>query len=289
LGLRLLDRLLDRLVRAKVKARFGGRLKAMVSGGAPLNRDVGLFFTALGVRILQGYGQTEAAPVIACNPPGKVKIETVGPPVEGVEVKIADDGEILVRGPLLMNGYWNNPEATAEALRDGWLHTGDIGRLDADGYLLITDRKKDIIVISGGDNIAPQRVEGILALQPEIAQAIVYGDQHPHLVALIVADPAFAERWARGHGVPADAAALSQNPEFIKRIAKAVEAANLDLSVIERIKRFALAKAPFSIENGQLTPTLKLKRHAILAEYKAALEALYQEPRAPSARLRSKG
>ncbi len=275
LGPRLLDRVLDRLVRTKVRARFGGRLKAMVSGGAPLNHDVGLFFTALGVRVLQGYGQTEAAPVIACNPPGKVKLRTVGPPVEGVEVKIADDGEVLVRGPLVMNGYWNNPEATAEVLREGWLNTGDIGRFDEDGYLLITDRKKDIIVISGGDNISPQRVEGILALQPEIAQAMVYGDRHPHLVALIVADAAFAERWSHGHGVPADPAALSQNPEFVKRIAKAVEAANLDLSVIERIKRFALAKAPFTIDNAQLTPTLKLKRHAILAEYRESLEALY--------------
>jgi long-chain acyl-CoA synthetase len=262
-------------VRTKVRARFGGRLKAMISGGAPLNHDVGLFFTALGVRVLQGYGQTEAAPVIACNPPGKVKLRTVGPPVEGVEVKIADDGEVLVRGPLVMNGYWNNPEATAEVLREGWLNTGDIGRFDEDGYLLITDRKKDIIVISGGDNISPQRVEGILALQPEIAQAMVYGDRHPHLVALIVADAAFAERWSHGHGVPADPAALSQNPEFVKRIAKAVEAANLDLSVIERIKRFALAKAPFTIDNAQLTPTLKLKRHAILAEYRESLEALY--------------
>jgi long-chain acyl-CoA synthetase len=151
---RLMDRLVDRLVRDKVRARFGGRLKALVSGGAPLNYDVGLFFVALGLRVLQGYGQTEAAPVVSANRPGNNKLHTVGPPLDGVEVRIADDGEILVRGELVMDGYWNDPDATAEALRDGWLHTGDIGVVDDDGYVRITDRKKDIIVSSGGDNLS---------------------------------------------------------------------------------------------------------------------------------------
>ena len=151
----------------------------MVSGGAPLNYDVGLFFTALGVRILQGYGQTEAAPVVSCNPPGKVKLRTVGPPLAGVDVRIAEDGEILVRGELVMQGYWADDETTRDTVRDGWLHTGDIGVIDEDGYICITDRKKDIIVNSGGDNVSPQRVEGLLTLQPEIVQAMVYGDGRP--------------------------------------------------------------------------------------------------------------
>ena len=181
--------MLDVLVRRKVAARFGGRLKAMVSAGAPLNYDVGLFFTALGLRILQGYGQTEAGPGISCTPPGGIKLHTVGRPIPGVEVRIAEDGEILVRGELVMCGYWDDPRTTAETVRDGWLYTGDVGRLDDDGYIQITDRKKDIIVNSGGDNISPQRVEGLLTLQSEIAQAMVYGDRRPHLVALLVPDP----------------------------------------------------------------------------------------------------
>ena len=194
-----LDLLLDRLVRNKVRARFGGRLKAMVSGGAPLNVDVGLFFHALGLPVLQGYGQTEASPVISANLPGKAKLDTVGPALDGVEVKIADDGEILVRGDLVMRGYWKDAEATAQTLRDGWLHTGDIGEIDADGYLKITDRKKDMIVNSGGDNVAPARVEGILLLEPEIGQALIYGDRRPHLVALIVPHQEFVRSFARAH------------------------------------------------------------------------------------------
>jgi long-chain acyl-CoA synthetase len=183
LGGRLLDPLLEKLVRDKVRARFGGRLKAMVSGGAPLNPEIGSFFLALGVQLLQGYGQTEAAPVIACNPPGAIQIDSVGPALLGVEIKIAEDGEILVAGDNVMKGYWNDPEATARTLADGWLKTGDIGHLDAQGYLRITDRKRDFIKNSGGDMIAPAKIEGALTLQSEIAQAVVFGDQRPHLVA----------------------------------------------------------------------------------------------------------
>ena len=188
-GQRLLDPLLDKLVRDKVRARFGGRLKAMVSGGAPLNPEIGSFFLALGVQLLQGYGQTEAAPVIACNPPGGNKIDSVGPPLYGVRVKIAEDGEILVAGDNVMKGYWNDPEATARTIADGWLKTGDVGYLDDDGYLRITDRKRDFIKNSGGDMIAPAKIEGALTLPPEIAQAMVCGDQRPHLVAILVPDP----------------------------------------------------------------------------------------------------
>ena len=202
IGARLTDKLLDSLVRSKVKERFGGRLKALVSGGAPLNYDIGLFFTALGLKLLQGYGQTESAPIVSCNRPDRVKIDTVGPPMVDVEVKTADDGEILVRGELVMQGYWSNEKATAETIRDGWLHTGDIGEIDSDGYIKITDRKKDIIVNSGGDNVSPQRVEGFMTVEPEIAQAMVYGDKRPHLVALVVPDEEFARDWGRSRGKP---------------------------------------------------------------------------------------
>ncbi len=275
LGERLLDRLLERLVRDKVRARFGGRMKALVSGGAPLNYDVGVFFLALGLPVLQGYGQTESAPVISANRLSRNRIETVGPPLDGVEVRIAEDGEILVRGDLVMDGYWGDETATAEALRDGWLHTGDIGEIDDDGCLRITDRKKDIIVNSGGDNLSPQRVEGVLTLEPEIAQAMVYGDRRPHLVALIVPDPAFVEAFARTHDCAPDVAALAENPAFRKEIAKAVERANRSLSQIERVKRFAIAPEPFSIDRGELTPTLKIRRHVVIKNYGDQLEALY--------------
>ena len=259
-GARLVDRLVERLVRDKVRGRFGGRLKALVSGGAPLNPDVGMFFLALGLPVLQGYGQTEAAPVISVNRPESNDVTTVGPPLDGVEVRIADDGEILVRGALVMEGYWNDSDATAGALKDGWLHTGDIGELDSMGRLRITDRKKDIIVNSGGDNLSPQRVEGVLMLEPEIAQAMVYGDARPHLVALIVADDAFAE---------------SHDGDIATAIAAAVERATAGLSPIERVKRFALAPEPFTIDNGELTPTLKIRRHAITARYRELLDGLY--------------
>src|SRR5215472_16107255 len=196
IGERVLDLLAELLVRRKVRHRFGGRLKAMVSGGAPLNPEIGRFFLALGVRLLQGYGQTEAAPVVSANPPKRIKIETVGPPLAGVEVRIADDGEILVRGAGVMKGYWNDPEATQRALAGSWLHTGDIGATDEDGYITITDRKRDFIKSSGGDMISPARVEGYLTLQPEIGQAMVFGDRRPYLVAVIVPGAEVLERFA---------------------------------------------------------------------------------------------
>jgi long-chain acyl-CoA synthetase len=275
LGDVLLDPLLDRLVRSKVARRFGGRLKAMVSGGAPLNPEIGIFFKALGVELLQGYGQTESAPIISCNLPSKNKIHTVGPPFRDVEVKIAPDGEILVRGELVMQGYWNMPDATAAAVVDGWLHTGDVGEFDADGFLRITDRKKDIIVNSGGDNIAPQRIEGLLTLQQEIAQAMVYGDRKPHLVALVVPDADFAKDWAKANGREPETATLIADPEFRKAVGAAIERVNAGLSVIERVRRFALTAEPFSIENSMMTPSLKIRRHVIREKYGAVLEALY--------------
>ncbi|MEX2454308.1 MAG: AMP-binding protein [Rhodospirillaceae bacterium] len=272
---RIVDPLLDRLVRAKVAQRFGGRLKAMVSGGAPLNHEIGVFFRALGVELLQGYGQTESAPIVSCNRPSLNKIHTVGPPFVDVDLKIAEDGEILVRGELVMQGYWNKPDETAETVRDGWLHTGDVGEIDADGYLRITDRKKDIIVNSGGDNVSPQRIEGFLTLQPEILQAMVYGDRRPHLVALVVPDPDFMRDWAMENGKDSDMEALVKDETFRRAIGDAVDRVNADLSAIERVRRFIAVAEPFSIENSMLTPSLKIRRHVILEKYGAALEGLY--------------
>ncbi len=273
---RLLDLLAERLVRDKMRARFGGRLKAMVSGGAALNPDIGIFFTALGLPVLQGYGQTEAAPVISANPPGRVKMHTVGPPLSGVEIKIADDGEILVRGGLVMKGYWQDEEATAQALRDGWLHTGDIGEIDDDGYLRITDRKKDIIVLSGGDNVSPARIEGMLTLQPELGQAMVYGDKRPHLVALLVPEEEFLRGWAREKGKKPDLAELCEDPELRAALGAAVDRVNGTLSNIEKLRRYVVAPEAFSVDNEMLTPTLKIRRHKIKGVYGAGLDALYR-------------
>ena len=241
---RALDPLLDRLVRAKIRARFGGRFRAAMSGGARLEPEVGQFFRALGVEIMQGYGQTEAGPVISGNPPEAIRIETVGRPLEGVALRIADDGEILVQGELVMDGYWRQPEATAAVLRDGWLHTGDVGTLDPEGYLRITDRKRDIIVLSGGENVSPARVEGILMAEPEIAQAVVAGDGAAGLTALVV---------------PAEGA------EEVA-VALAVGRANKRLSVTERVRRHRIV-APFTMENGLLTPTQKIRRRRVLEAY----------------------
>ena len=272
---RLLDRLTDRLVRDKMRVRFGGRLKAMISGGAALNPDIGIFFDALGLCVLQGYGQTEAAPVISANPPGRIKMHTVGPPLRGVEVKIAEDGEILVRGELLMDGYWRNEAATAEALKDGWLHSGDIGELDEDGFLRITDRKKDIIVLSGGDNVSPARVEGFLSMEAEIYQAMVHGDRRPHLVAILVPDQEFLTAFARQHGKGPELAALADDPDLRAALSKTVERVNQALSPHERVRRFALARAAFTVENQMMTPTLKIRRHTIQAAYGEEIEGLY--------------
>ena len=272
-----LDRLLERTLRPKIRARFGGRIAALVSGGAPLAPEIGRFFQALGLTVLQGYGQTEAAPVISCNyPAAGIRMETVGPPLKGTQVRVAPDGELLVRGDLLMKGYWRNPQETARVLQDGWLHTGDIGHFDDAGRIVITDRKKDLIVTDKGENVSPQRVEGLLTLQPEIAQALVEGDRRPHLVALIVPDAEWAAEWAdrTGHS-GADLADLAALPDFRAALRDAVERANSDLSVIEKVRRFALADEPFGIENGEMTPSLKTRRHAIRARYGERLAALY--------------
>jgi long-chain acyl-CoA synthetase len=257
---RPMDGLLSLTLRRKLRAKVGARQKAWVSGGAPLNPEVGIFFQSLGVTFLQGYGQTEAGPVISCNRPSVgIRLDTVGVPVKGCEVRIAEDGEIMVRGENVMHGYWRNPEETARVLKDGWLATGDVGHFDQKSRIVITDRKKDLIVNDKGDNVSPQRIEGMLTLQPEIAQAMVYGDRRPHLVALLVPDPEIAGA-----------------PDVQARLQKALDRVNADLSVIEKARRFILADEGFTIENEQLTPSMKIRRHVIAKVYGERLDALYK-------------
>jgi long-chain acyl-CoA synthetase len=248
---RALDPLLQRLVRARVMARFGGRFFAAMSGGARLEPEVGRFFMGLGLIVMQGYGQTEAGPVISANPPDRVRIETVGKPLVGVELRLAEDGEILVRGDLVMDGYWNLAPQTAEVVRDGWLHTGDIGTIDPDGYVHITDRKKDMIVLSSGENISPAKIEGLLTAEPAIAQAVVAGEGRAGLSALLVA------------------AEESNEPD----VAAAVSRVNNRLSHTERVRRHALVGA-FTVENGMLTPTQKVRRRLVIAAYAEVLQGL---------------
>jgi long-chain acyl-CoA synthetase len=272
-----MDFLIEKTLRPKIRAKFGGRIKAMVSGGAPLNPEVGNFFEAMGLTMLQGYGQTEAGPVISCNRPKVgLKMDTVGPPLRGVEVKIAEDGEILCRGELVMHGYWRNDAETARTLKDGWLHTGDIGYLDEKGRIKITDRKKDMIVNDKGDNIAPQKVEGMLTLQPEIAQAMVSGDKRPYVVGLIVPDAEWALEWARANGEKFDLVALQQLPAFKNAVRAAVDRTNVDLSVIEKVRQFAFADEAFTIENEEMTPSMKIRRHKIHERYQERIDGLYR-------------
>ena len=245
------------LVRKKVKKQFGGNLRAFVSGGGALDKKIGEFLNAIGLPTLQGYGLTETSPVVSCNPIHKIKVETVGPPFKGNQVKIAEDGEILVKGENVMLGYWNKKEETKKVIKDGWLYTGDIGELDSqDGYLKITDRKKDIIVSAGGDNISPAKIENQLSNSPEIDQCMVYGDGKNYLVALIVPSKEFKE-----------------NKEKINEIVNEI---NKNLTLVEKIKKFNLINENFTIENGLLTPTMKVKRNKVIAKYKNVLENFYK-------------
>ena len=243
----------EKLVRKKIKNQFGGKLKAFVSGGGALDQKIGEFLNAIGLPTLQGYGLTEASPVVSCNIPGKIRIDTVGPPFKTNQVNIAEDGEILVKGENVMLGYWNMKKETSDVITNGWLHTGDIGEITEDGNLKITDRKKEIIVSLGGDNISPSKIENLLCLSEKIKQSFVYGDKKTYLVALIV----------------------SESDEDRKEIEIFLENLNKTLSLVEKVKKFKLIKEEFSIENGMLTPTLKLKRKKILDKYKDDLEKLY--------------
>jgi long-chain acyl-CoA synthetase len=276
-GKSLLNRIFDPLVYKKIRHGFGGRLRFSISGGAPLPAFVGEFFHAVGVLVLEGYGLTETSPVISVNTPARHRIGTVGPLIPGVEVKIAADGEILTRGRHVMRGYWNKPEATAAAIAsDGWFATGDIGELGADGMLRITDRKKDLLVTAGGKNVAPQPIENLLKASPLIENAVLFGDRKPFVVALLV--PSFEEldRWAKERGIDtADRAALLAHPEVVAAFQTVVDEVNRGLARFEAVKRFRLIAEPFTMDQGELTPTLKVKRRVVEKKYAAAIESLY--------------
>ena len=252
---KIIDKILDKLVRKKIKKQFGGSLKTFVSGGGALDKDVGIFLNAIGLPTLQGYGLTETSPVVSCNPINDIRVETVGPPFKGNEVKIAEDGEILVKGENVMLGYWKNEEETNKVLKNGWLYTGDIGIIE-NNYLKITDRKKDIIITPGGDNISPVKIENNLTKLDFIEQALVYGDNKPYLVALFV---------------------LSEDKKEMEKekIDEELKKININLTNVEKIKKYIIVKEKFSIENGMLTPTLKLKRYKIIQQYKKEFEKLY--------------
>ncbi len=251
----IINLILDTLVRKKVKNNFGGRLEAFISGGGPLDSQVGEALNALGLKTLQGYGLTETSPVVSCNLLNKVKVDTVGPIFPGVEVKLAEDGEILVKGENLMLGYWNNKEATEQTIKDGWLHTGDIGEFDEDNYLKITDRKKDIIVSLGGDNIAPSKIENLLTLSPEIEQACVFGEQKNYIAALLVLN--------------------SESKSSDEDIQRYIDEVNKDLTQPEKIKKFIFIDEPFSIENNLMTPTMKVRRHEVQKKYQNQIDQLF--------------
>ena len=272
---KVLNGIMDKIVRKKVNKRFGGSLRALVSGGAALNYEVGLYLTALGLPLLQGYGQTETAPVVSANPPERIKLDTVGTIFKGTEVKIAEDGEILVRGENIMNGYWNDPKATSSTIVDGWVHTGDIGEFDEDNYLKITDRKKDIIVNAGGDNISPSRVEEKLNIEPEISQSMVYGDFKNYLVAIIVPDKEQALLWAKNNNKENSLSALVKDEDYNKTIKEIISKVNNNLSVIEQVRKFILIDHEFTIENDMMTPTMKVKRYKIKSVFGDQLENLY--------------
>ncbi len=272
----LLLPLLDKLVGQKVRARFGGRMRAMISGGAPLSPEIAGFFEALGLPIVEGYGLSESAPLLSVNPMYDRRPGSVGKAATGVEIKIADDGEILARGANIMPGYWKNRKATKAAVIDGWLHTGDIGEVDQDGYLRITDRKKDIIVNSGGENIAPQRIEGMLIIDENIDQAVVYGDQKPYLVALIVPNKEACADWAAEQGLPeADWDNLCDSAILKKHLQTRINNILKPLNPFEQVRRIHLLHQPFSIDSGLLTPTMKIKRRKVYEQYGEILESLY--------------
>jgi long-chain acyl-CoA synthetase len=275
--LELKRKLAHKLVFSKLHARLGGRLQWAISGGAPLSRDIAEFFHAAGVLILEGYGLTETCPVGTFNRPDRFKFGSVGPALDGVELKIAPDGEILFRGPHIAKGYFKQPEATAEVFESGgWFHTGDIGRVDEEGFLFITDRKKDLIVTAGGMNIAPQNIENLLKADPFISQVMVHGDRRPYPVALITLNPDELAKFARAQGVlTSDPAALVRHPKIVERVSRTVEEKNTNLQSYAKIKKFAILPVDFTPEGGELTPTLKVKRKVVSEKYKKELEGLY--------------
>jgi long-chain acyl-CoA synthetase len=276
LGFLLGQKLVFPKLAAALSEKFGGRMRIFVSGGAPLSPKIGWFFSQVGMVILEGYGLTETSAGTFVNRPGKNKIGTVGPPVPGTEVRIAEDGEILVKGPGVMKEYFNAPAATAEVLRDGWLYTGDIGVIDGDGYLKITDRKKDIIVTAGGKNVAPQNLENDLKTNPLVSQVMVHGDKRKFLSALITLNEESARAWAREQGLP-PGAKLHEEPKVVARLQAAIDELNSRQASYATIKKFAIVPRDFTQETGELTPTLKVKRKVVTKNYQALIEAFYAE------------
>jgi long-chain acyl-CoA synthetase len=262
---------------SKLHARLGGRLRFGVSGGAALSRDIAEFFDAAGVLVLEGYGLSETAPVLTCNRPEAYRFGTVGRAIENVELRIAADGEILARGPNVMRGYFGKPEATREVLvGDGWFATGDIGEIDADGFLKITDRKKDLFKTAGGKYIAPQRLENALKLRPLIEQACIVGDARPYCVAVLAPRLDALEAWAQSEGIVyANTAALCRHPKTLARLQADVDLVNAERATFEQIKAFIVATEPFTQENGLLTPSLKVRRKVVIQHYLQEIDALY--------------
>ncbi len=278
LPLRLLDAVSDRLVFRKIQARVGGRIRYFISGGAPLSPEINRFFHAVGMPILEGYGLTETTPILTCNMPGRTKIGTVGVTLHQVTIKIAGDGEILAKGPNVAIGYYHRPEETAAAWdQDGWFHTGDIGEVDEDGFLRITDRKKELIKTAGGKYVAPQKIENMLKSRPLISQAVVIGDRLKYCVALITLDEEAAAAWAKGQGVAAeDAETLAADARVVAEIQRHVDAVNAELASYESIKYFRVLPRDFSIETGELTPSLKVKRKVVAERYADTIASMYQ-------------
>ncbi|MEK9138070.1 MAG: long-chain fatty acid--CoA ligase, partial [Bacteroidota bacterium] len=277
-ALRIQHAIADKLVFSKLREKTGGRIKFFVSGGAALGREFGEFFEAVGINVIEGYGLTETSPVISVNPLEDFRFGTVGKPIPGVEVKIAEDGEILSRGPHIMQGYWNNKEATDEVLdKDGWLHTGDIGMFDADGYLHITDRKKHLFVSSGGKNIAPAPIENLFLTSKYIEQFMLIGDRRMYCTALIVPDFEALKEYAKGHGISfSNNAELIGSPEINNLIDQNIDQLQKDLANFERVRRFALLEKPFTIEDGEMTPSLKVRRKVVEQRYAELIEGMYK-------------
>ena len=277
-GLAFKYRLAHKLVFSKLHAALGGRLRFAVSGGAPLSKEIAEFFHAAGILILEGYGLTETCPSLTFNRLEHFRFGSVGQAQPGIEIKIAPDGEILGRGANIAKGYFKKPDATAEVfLADGWFATGDIGRIDEDGFLFITDRKKDLIVTAGGMNIAPQNVENLLKGDPFISQAMVHGDKRPYPVAIITLNPEELAKFAKEQGIlDAEPAALAKHPKVVDRVSRIVEARNAELQSYAKIKKFAILPADFTVENGLLTPTLKGKRRIITDKHRELLDSLYR-------------
>ncbi|AJC58955.1 AMP-dependent synthetase/ligase [Streptomyces sp. 769] len=277
-GLKLKYKVFDRLVYGKLRAVLGGRAGHAISGGAPLGERLGHFYRGIGFTVLEGYGLTESCAATAFNPWDRQKIGTVGQPLPGSVVRIADDGEVLLHGEHLFSEYWNNPTATAEALSDGWFHTGDLGTLDEDGYLAITGRKKEILVTAGGKNVAPAVIEDRIRAHALIAECMVVGDGRPFIGALITLDEEFLPRWAEEHGHPADVtpARLAEDPELLAAVQRAVDDGNAAVSKAESVRKFRILPTQFTEESGHVTPSLKLKRNVVAKDFAEEIEALYR-------------